>query len=91
MRTNYMMTVDDVMEELGVKRRDVYKRQVEMEIRELLNEYEFPGDDTPVIQGSALKALEDPNGEWGDKKMCIRDSSGTQMWCAKQNCVIIQE
>ncbi len=42
---------------------------VEMEIRELLDEYEFPGDDTPVIQGSALKALEDPNGEWGDKVM----------------------
>ncbi|MCI7814032.1 MAG: elongation factor Tu [Robinsoniella sp.] len=40
---------------------------VEMEIRELLNEYEFPGDDIPVIQGSALKALEDPNCEWGDK------------------------
>ena len=31
---------------------------VEMEIRDLLNEYEFPGDDTPIIQGSALKALE---------------------------------
>ena len=31
---------------------------VEMEIRELLNEYDFPGDDTPVIRGSALKALE---------------------------------
>ena len=42
---------------------------VEMEIRELLDEYEFPGDDTPVIQGSGLKALEDPNGEWGDKIM----------------------
>ncbi|MCR5517454.1 MAG: elongation factor Tu [Lachnospiraceae bacterium] len=40
---------------------------VEMEIRDLLNEYEFPGDDTPIIQGSALKALEDPNSEWGDK------------------------
>ena len=40
---------------------------VEMEIRELLSEYEFPGDDTPIIQGSALKALEDPNCEWGDK------------------------
>ena len=40
---------------------------VDMEIRELLNEYEFPGDDTPIIQGSALKALEDPNGVWGDK------------------------
>ena len=42
---------------------------VEMEIRELLDEYEFPGDDTPIIRGSALKALEDPNGEWGDKVM----------------------
>ena len=40
---------------------------VEMEIRDLLNEYDFPGDDTPIIQGSALKALEDPSGEWGDK------------------------
>ena len=40
---------------------------VEMEIRELLNEYDFPGDDTPIIQGSALKALEDPMGPWGDK------------------------
>ncbi|WP_010166217.1 elongation factor Tu [Candidatus Epulonipiscium viviparus] len=40
---------------------------VEMEIRELLNEYEFPGDDTPIIQGSALQALNDPMGPWGDK------------------------
>ena len=40
---------------------------VDMEIRELLNEYEFPGDDTPIIQGSALKALEDPSSKWGDK------------------------
>ena len=40
---------------------------VEMEVRELLDEYEFPGDDTPVIRGSALEALNDPNGAWGDK------------------------
>ena len=40
---------------------------VEMEIRELLNEYEFPGDDIPVIRGSALQALNDPMGPWGDK------------------------
>ncbi len=40
---------------------------VEMEIRDLLSEYEFPGDDTPVIRGSALKALEDPNGDWAGK------------------------
>ena len=42
---------------------------VEMEVRELLTTYKFPGDDTPVIRGSALKALEsqDPNSEWGKK------------------------
>ena len=34
---------------------------VEMEIRDLLNEYEFPGDDTPIVKGSALKALEAPD------------------------------
>ncbi len=47
---------------------------VEMEIRELLDEYEFPGDDTPIIKGSALKALEDPDGEWGDKIMELMDA-----------------
>ena len=36
---------------------------VEMEVRELLNEYNFPGDDIPVIKGSALKALENPTDE----------------------------
>ena len=40
---------------------------VEMEVRELLSEYEFDGDEAPVVVGSALKALEDPEGEWGDK------------------------
>jgi elongation factor Tu len=40
---------------------------VELEVRELLSEYDFPGDDLPVIRGSALKALEsgDPESEWG--------------------------
>src|SRR5210317_2507834 len=42
----------------------------EMEIRELLDKYEFPGDDTPVIKGSSLKALENPTGPEGD---CIRE------------------
>ncbi len=40
---------------------------VEMEVRDLLNEYEYDGDNTPIVVGSALKALEDPDGEWGDK------------------------
>lgn len=39
---------------------------VELEIRDLLNAYEFPGDDTPIFKGSALKALEDQEGEWAD-------------------------
>jgi elongation factor Tu len=39
---------------------------VEMEVRDLLNEYNFPGDEVPVIRGSALKALEDPDSEWAD-------------------------
>ena len=46
---------------------------VEMEIRELLSSYEFPGDDTPIIKGSALKALEEAkagqDGEWSAKIM----------------------
>ena len=50
---------------------------VDMEIRELLSEYEFPGDDTPIIQGSALKALEDPDSEWGDKIMELMDAVDT--------------
>ena len=42
---------------------------VEMEVRDLLNEYKFPGDDTPIIKGSALKALENPTET--DAKDCI--------------------
>jgi len=44
---------------------------VDMELRELLDKYEFPGDDTPIIQGSALKALENPEDEAAAK--CIWD------------------
>ena len=47
---------------------------VKMEIRELLNDYGFPGDDVPIIRGSALKALEDPNGPWGDKIMDLMNA-----------------
>ena len=42
---------------------------VEMELRDLLNEYEFPGDDTPIIKGSALNALNSPSDESANK--CI--------------------
>ena len=47
---------------------------VEMEIRDLLNEYDFPGDDTPIIKGSALCALQDPSCEWADKIMELMDA-----------------
>ena len=40
---------------------------VEMEVRDLLNQYDFPGDDTPIITGSALKALEGDEGEFGSQ------------------------
>jgi elongation factor Tu len=43
---------------------------VELEVRELLNEYEFPGDDVPVIMGSALKALESGDPE-ADATKCV--------------------
>src|SRR5450756_2296147 len=49
---------------------------VELEVRELLSSYDFPGDDTPIIKGSALKALEsgDPNSEYGKKISELMDA-----------------
>jgi len=48
---------------------------VEMEVRELLSTYKFPGEETPVIRGSALKALEESTvGEWGQKILELMDS-----------------
>jgi elongation factor Tu len=42
---------------------------VDMEVRELLSKYDFPGDDTPIIQGSALKALEGDTGALGEQSV----------------------
>ena len=50
---------------------------VELEIRELLSEYGFPGDDIPVVRGSALKAMEseeDPEAEWNKDIMSLMDA-----------------
>jgi elongation factor Tu len=51
---------------------------VEMEVRELLEEYEFPGDDTPIIAGSAFQALEEAKagtlGEWSNKIIALMDA-----------------
>jgi elongation factor Tu len=49
---------------------------VELEVRELLNEYEFPGDDTPVVRVSALKALEG-DGTWQDKVVELMEAVDT--------------
>ncbi|WP_100497382.1 elongation factor Tu [Geodermatophilus chilensis] len=49
---------------------------VELEVRELLSEYEFPGDDVPVVRVSALKALEG-DAEWGDKLMELMNAVDT--------------
>jgi len=50
---------------------------VEMEVRELLEEYEFPGDDTPIVAGSAFQALEEAKsgqlGEWSEKIIALMD------------------
>src|SRR6202035_146980 len=52
---------------------------VELEVRELLSAYNFPGDDTPIIKGSALRALEskDPNSEYGKKIGELMDALDT--------------
>ncbi|MDQ3520861.1 MAG: elongation factor Tu [Gemmatimonadota bacterium] len=49
---------------------------VELEVRELLSEYDFPGDEIPIIHGSGLKALEsgDPSSEWGSKITELMDA-----------------
>ncbi|HHD72958.1 MAG TPA: GTP-binding protein, partial [Epsilonproteobacteria bacterium] len=51
---------------------------VEMEVRELLSEYEFPGDDTPIVAGSAFKALEEAKsgtlGPWSEKILELMDA-----------------
>lgn len=47
---------------------------VEMEIRDLLSQYEFPGDDIPVVKGSAKEALDNPTGEWAQKVVELMDA-----------------
>ena len=49
---------------------------VELEVRELLTEYEFPGDDAPVVRVSALKALEG-DAAWQDKVLELMEAADT--------------
>ncbi len=55
---------------------------VELEMRELLSKYEFPGDDIPIIRGSALKALEGDRGELGEQVDPEADGGGGQLHSA---------
>jgi elongation factor Tu len=55
----YIVVFLNKVDMLDASERDELIELVEMEIRELLSKYEYPGDDTPIIPGSALKALED--------------------------------
>ena len=48
---------------------------VELEVRELLSKYNFPGDDIPIIRGSALKALESPRARTPTRRSTSRSSS----------------
>ena len=47
---------------------------VEMEVRELLSDYDFDGDNTPITVGSALKAIENPEGPWADKVLALMET-----------------
>ena len=49
---------------------------VELEVRELLSKYDFPGDNIPIIKGSALAALEDKNTEIGEDAILEADGGG---------------
>ncbi|WP_438497288.1 elongation factor Tu [Paenibacillus sp. IHBB 3054] len=50
---------------------------VEMEVRDLLSEYDFPGDDTPIIRGSAREALQNPDGDYAQKIVEMFDTIDT--------------
>ena len=56
---------------------EILENIVEMEIREILDEYGFSGKDTPIIRGSALQALETPDGKWGDKILELLEAVDT--------------
>jgi elongation factor Tu len=67
----YIVVFLNKEDQLDDEDREEMLELVEMEVRELLSEYDFPGDDTPVISGSAYQALEEAKagklGKWADK------------------------
>jgi len=74
----YIVVFLNKEDQLDAEDKEEMIELVEMEVRELLEEYDFPGDDTPVIAGSAFKALEEAKsgstGEWSEKIYALMDA-----------------
>jgi elongation factor Tu len=74
----YIVVFLNKVDQLDEEDKEEMLELVEMEVRELLSEYDFPGDDTPVIAGSAYQALEEAKkgeiGEWGEKILELMDA-----------------
>ena len=74
----YIVVFLNKEDQLDPSDKDEMIELVEMEIRELLSTYDFPGDDTPIIAGSAFKALEEAKagtvGPWGEKIIALMDA-----------------
>ncbi len=77
----YIVVFLNKEDQLDDEDREEMLELVEMEVRELLSEYEFPGDDTPIVAGSAFQALEEAKsgtlGEWSDKIIALMSEVDT--------------
>ncbi len=73
----YIVVFLNKEDQLDDEDREEMLELVEMEVRELLSEYEFPGDDTPIVAGSAFQALEEAKagtiGDWSEKIIALMD------------------
>jgi elongation factor Tu len=74
----YIVVFLNKEDQLDDEDKDEMLELVEMEVRELLSTYDFPGDDTPVVAGSAFRALEEAKagtvGPWGEKIIALMDA-----------------
>ena len=74
----YIVVFMNKEDQLDEEDKEEMLELVEMEIRELLSDYDFPGDDTPIIAGSAFQALEEAKagtvGPWGEKIIALMDA-----------------
>ena len=74
----YIVVFLNKEDQLDEEDREEMLELVEMEVRELLSTYDFPGDDTPIVAGSAFQALEEAKagsiGAWGEKIIALMDA-----------------